>query len=73
MKLSTIWTLPGMALKERLSRTHDALAISIAIHLPLRVKYWSFILVGAKAMPDDQNVPEAKFMDLLKSAEGGPR
>ena len=73
MKLSTIWTLPSMSIKERLSRTGDWAALTTAAKMPARVRYWAFILVGTKAMPDNAIVPEVRFMDLLQNAEGGTK
>jgi hypothetical protein len=73
MKFATIWTLPTLTLHERLSRTVDWAARTAAAKLPARVRYWTFIQVGSKAMPDNAIVPEVLFMDLLKNAEGGPK
>lgn len=72
MKLSTIWTIPAMSLKERLARTADWADMAIAARLPKRVKYWSFVLVGAKAIGDDV-VPDANYMELLERVPGRPR
>lgn len=72
MKLSTIWTIPAMSLKNRLARTADCADMEIAARLPKRVKYWSFVLVGGKAIGNDV-VPEAKYMDLLERVPGKPR
>jgi len=71
MKLATIWTLPAMSLTERLARTVDLAAFTAAAKLPARVRYWTFIQVGTKAMPDDAIIPSVLFMDLLENAEGG--
>ena len=73
MKLTTIWTLPAMSLGERIRRTADLAAQTAASKLPARIRYWTFIQVGSKAMPADAIVPDVLFMDLLKNAEGGPR
>lgn len=73
MRLKTIWTIPAMTLAERFHRTGEWAAQKTAKALPARVRYWAFVQVGAKAMPDDAIVPEARFMDLLERAEGGPR
>lgn len=71
--MHTIWTMPAATVGERLRRTGDRFAQIAAARLPKRVRYWTFIQVGAKAMPDDAIVPEAYFVDLLARAEGGPR
>lgn len=70
MKLSTIWTLPAMSLTERLRRTADWAALTIAFHLPKRVKYWAFIHVSAQAI-GDAVVTEQSFNDVLAKADGG--
>lgn len=44
MKLSTIWSLPGLPLSERLKRTRDSLALSAAAALPKRVRFWATVL-----------------------------
>lgn len=49
MRLTTIWTLKGMPLKERIRRTKDRLALSFAIQLPARVRYWVVVLEGGLA------------------------
>ena len=73
MKLTTIWTLPAMALPERIRRTTDLAAQTVAARLPRRVRYWTFIQQGAAAIPSDAVVPEVRFMDLLARVPGGPR
>ncbi|MBP3044875.1 hypothetical protein KKR91_01205 [Arthrobacter jiangjiafuii] len=73
MKLSTIWSTPAMALTERLNRTAEWAAQVAAARIPKRVRYWVFIQVGSKAMLPNEVVPEVRFMDLLKRAEGGPK
>lgn len=72
LKFTTIWTMPTLSLSERLSRTADWAARTAAAHLPARIRYWTFIQVGSEAMAPDAIVPDAKFMDLLKNAKGGP-
>lgn len=73
MTLTTIWTIPAMSIGERCSRTVDWAAMKTAANLPARVRYWTFIQVGTKAMPDDAIIPSVRFMDLLQNAEGGPK
>lgn len=73
MKLTTIWTIPAMTLAERLRRTADWAAFTLAARLPKRVRYWAFIQVGGKAIEPHEIVPEVKFTDVLARAEGGPR
>ena len=73
MRLTTIWTIPAMTFGERVRRTADLAAQTVAAHLPKRVRYWAFIQVGGAAIPADAVVPEQSFMDVLARAEGGPR
>lgn len=73
MRLKTIWTIPAMTITERLRRTGDWAAFTTAAHLPKRVRYWAFIQVGVKAIPESAVVPDQLFMDVLARAEGGPR
>lgn len=73
MRLTTIWTLPGLPLRERLSRTGEAIVRGIAHRLPRRLAYWSFIDTGVRHMRDDEVVPEVRFMDVLKRAGDTPR
>lgn len=73
MKLTTIWTAPACSLAERLRRTVDLAAMTAASKLPARIRYWTFIQVGSKAMSTNDIVPDVRFMDLLKNTEGGPK
>ena len=68
MKLATIWTIPCMSIGERLSRTADLAAMTIAYRLPNRVKYWAFIHVGLAAIPSDAVVTDQLFVDVLERA-----
>ena len=73
MKLTTIWTLRGMKLRDRLEASGNTIALGVAARLPKRVKYWAFVLVGTKAMNDDEIVSDQRFVDLLERAEGAPQ
>jgi hypothetical protein len=76
VKLTTIWTMPAMTLRERLRRTADAADIAIAARLPKRVRYWAVVLVGAKVTTTtlrDREVPGVLFMEILEHADGHPR
>lgn len=66
MKFSTIWTLRGMALRERLNRTVEAFWMSLAHRLPRPLAYWSFIDSGVRYMRDDEIVPEVHYAELLQ-------
>ena len=69
MKLATIWTIRAMNLTERLHRTGDWVAFTLASKLPSRVRYWTFVQVGGAAIPENAEVPAVTFMDVLANAE----
>ncbi|PRA13332.1 hypothetical protein CQ010_01410 [Arthrobacter sp. MYb211] len=73
MKLTSIWTMRGYSLRERFHNTGDWTVRFIAQHLPKRIRYWVFIQVGMRAMPREEIVHRARFVDLVERAEGGPR
>lgn len=73
MRLTTIWTIPAMTIAERFRRTADLAAQTVAAKLPKRIRYWTFIQTGSAAMTETEVVPEARFMDLLKRVDGGPK
>lgn len=68
MKLATIWTMRGMALRERLNRTGEAFVRGLAHRLPRRLAYWSFIDTGVRYMRHDEVVPEVRYTVLLERA-----
>lgn len=71
MKIATIWTLRGMTLRERLSRTREAFWRSLAHHLPRPLAYWSFIDSGVRAMGPNDVVPDVRYADLLQRLDAG--
>ena len=71
MKLSTIWTLRGLPLAERIDRTREAFWRGLAHRLPRRLAYWSFIDTGVRHMGSSEVVPEVTYMDLLQRAGEG--
>lgn len=71
MRLTTIWTMPAMAVSERLRRTVDWAAQEVAARLPERVRYWVFIQAGGRAMRDDEIVGSQTFFDLLERVPPG--
>lgn len=73
MRLTTIWTIPAMTFTERLRQTADLAAQAAAAHLPKRIRYWAFVQVGGKALPEDAIVTEVALLDVLARVEGGPR
>lgn len=70
MRIKTIWTIPGMALAERLRRTRSSLLLSLAHYLPQRLRYAVLIDTGARHMQNDV-VPEVAFMAVLERAGQG--
>lgn len=68
MRLTTIWTLPGLPMRERFSRTGEALLIHLAHRLPRRLAYWSFIDTGVRHIRPDEVVPDVTFTALLERA-----
>jgi hypothetical protein len=72
MRLTTIWTMPTMTLRERLARTADAFDLAIAARLPRRVRYWAFVLASLDALGNE--VPHGKtFEEVHKLVPGTPR
>jgi hypothetical protein len=69
MKLTTIWTLRGMSLRERLNRTGELAVQTLAHHLPRKLAYWSFIDSGVRAIGPREEVPDVRYIDLLKRLE----
>lgn len=61
MKLTTIWTIPAMSVRERLHRTRDWAAMGIAYRLPTRVRYWAFVFASLDAL--DGEVPSGRTFD----------
>lgn len=60
MKLTTIWTMRAMSLRERLARTKEWAAMTVAAHLPSQVRYWVVIQVASQTAtipPHDQQHP----------------
>jgi len=75
VRLKTIWTLPGLPLRERLHRTSEWSMRKLAQRMPRRLAYWVLIDAGANHMENDV-VPEVTFMTVLKRFEragGAPR
>jgi hypothetical protein len=68
MRLKTIWTIPAMSLRERLSRTGELVLMTTAHHLPRRLAYWSFIDTGVRHIGDTEEVPAVTYAVLLERA-----
>lgn len=75
MKLTTIWTMPAMDLRERLRRTGVWALMTLAHRMPRRLAYWTFIDVYARHTIEHPQViaGEVLAMDVLDAAAGGPK
>ena len=69
MRLKTIWTIPSMSLLERLRRSNDWGAMTIAAHLPKRIRYWTTILEVAKATKSSPHIPAEPLENILKNLD----
>jgi hypothetical protein len=74
MRLTTIWTLRGMPLRERLGRTGEWIVQTIAHRLPRRLAYWSFIDSTARYSSRNPNaiVPSIAAIDVIAEFPGVP-
>lgn len=71
MKLTTIWTLRGMPLRERLNRTGEWALCWVAHRLPRSLAYRSLIDTGVRHIGPREVVPEVRFMDIVQRAGAG--
>lgn len=69
MKFTTIWSLPGLSLKERVNRTLDCWSLNIADILPKRLAYWITMRQIGKATMKSKNVPATPLDDILRNLE----
>lgn len=67
MKFTTIWSLPGLPLKERVNRTLDCWSLNIANALPKRLAYWITMSQIGKATMKSKNVPATPLDDVLRN------
>lgn len=65
MRFLTIWSIPAMALSERLRRTRDWAAIKIGRALPLRVRYWVTVIAIGQASAASPDIPTMTFGEIL--------
>jgi hypothetical protein len=64
----SIWTLPSLSFRERLSRTVEWALFRTAHHLPRRLAYWSYIDTSIRYVKDDEEVPAVPFAVILDRA-----
>lgn len=67
MKLTTIWTMPATSFGERLLRSRDAVALSIAYFLPVRIQYWTAMYMIGQATKMSVNVPATPCDEILEN------
>lgn len=67
MRFTTIWSLPGLPLRERITRTLDLWAMLVYDILPKRVVYWIAIRAIGKATMTSQNVPATSLDNVLQN------
>lgn len=67
MKFTTIWSLPGLPLKERIDRTLDWACMEIADLLPKRASYWIALMQISKATMKSPHVPATPLDDVLRN------
>lgn len=67
MRFWTIWTLPGLPLYERIHRTKDWLALETGLRLPLRLRYWTTMMMLGKATKTSSNVPATPLHEILRN------
>lgn len=67
MRFWTIWTLRAMSFPERLKRTRDWAAMTVAARLPLRIRFWVTILEIGHATTKSPNVPATTCDEILKN------
>jgi hypothetical protein len=65
MRFITIWSFPGVPLRERIERTKDLWSMCVDNILPKRVRYWVTIREIAKATMTSQNVPATSLDNIL--------
>lgn len=66
MKLTTIWTMPAMRLRERFRRTGEFALQALAHRLPRKLAYWSFIDTGARHIASNEVVPDVTYTTILQ-------
>lgn len=69
MKFRTIWTMPAMTFAERLRRTRDWVAITVAVMLPLRVRYWVTLSEIGRATKDSPAIMATPLDDILNNLD----
>ena len=69
MRFTTIWSLPGLPLKERVNRSLDLWSLHIADHLPKRLAFWvAYHQIGIATMKS-AHVPATPLDVVLKNIQ----
>ena len=68
MKLTTIWTMPDMALRFRLHETREAFWRWLAHRLPRSLAFWSFVDTGVRHTRDDEVITQMPYEVLAGRA-----
>lgn len=69
MRFWTIWSIPCMSIKERLLRTREWGAMTIAAHLPKRVRYWTTMIELGRATAKSDNVMAEPLDSILQNLD----
>jgi len=69
MRFTTIWTIPAMTLRERLSRTRDWAAQEVAARLPKRIRYWTTLQEIGRATMTSPHVPATPLDEILRNLD----
>lgn len=67
MRLRTIWTMPGMSLRERLERNTEWWSITIAALIPARLRYYVTLMEIGHATRNSENVPATPLDEILRN------
>lgn len=67
MRFRTIWTIPAMTFGQRLRRTRDWAAQTVAAKLPLRIRYWVTLQEIGHATKNSEDVPATPLDEILQN------
>lgn len=67
VRFTTIWSLPGLPLRERIDRTLDLWSMNAADYLPRRLAYWITMRQIGRATMKSPHVPATPLDDVLKN------
>ena len=69
MRFWTSWTIPAMTVRERLRRTRDWAAMTVASKIPVRIKYWAAVqqIAAASWVDPKKVVPEMDTEYIMRN------